>query len=243
MCVRAVPGTHSEVDQTASSLMRHQVVAKELERPEQRVLSMRDQFDPAVRIHAALRRFHQLEIAGVAIRAHVEPVTKVIDVVLVVARSGQEHRECAGRIVGVQKPILARDCLMRPNQQITLRPALPHPAIERVIRLLVDHDVVRLSCAELVSVDTRPSQRGRVLVGIEQRPAVIGPDQITGDAGQRVVEMGAGHQVLDADRVNTSSLEVGCIGEQLLIRTDLAARDLAEVTPLGEFVDVEQDLL
>ena len=186
---------------------------------------------------------HQPEVAGAVVGADVEPVAVVIDVVLVVAHAGPEHVERAVRPVGVEQPVLGGHRLRRRDQQVALRPALPDLAVERLVRLLVDEDVLGLRGAQRVPPDLVPAQRLGMLARVEEGAVVVGPDEVARHLRQLVVEQGVGGQVLHTDGVDAAAFNVYRIAEQAPVGADLQRRHLAKVVPLGQGVDVEQNML
>ncbi len=175
--------------------------------------------------------------------ADVEPAAIVVDLVLVAAGAGLEHLESAVGPVRVEDPVLGRHRLRRRDQQVPLRPALAHLAVERLVRLLVDQDVLGLRGPQRVPPDPVPAQRLGMQARVEEGAVVVGPDEVAGHARQLVVEQDPGRQVPDADGVDAAPLEVHRVGEQPPVGTDLERRHLAEVVTFGQDVDVQKDLL
>ena len=237
------PRPHVETGKAVASLLQHEVATEQGERLEKHVVAVRHHLDPPLGRGSRGVGLHQPEVAGAVVGADVEPAAVVVDVVLVVARAGPEHLERAFGTVGVEQPVLGGHRLRRSDQQVALRPGPAHLAVERLVRLVVDEDVLGLRCAQRVPPDLVPAQRLGMLARAEERSVVVGPDEVARHPRQLVVEQGIGGQVLHADGVDAAAFDVDRIGEQAPVGADLESGHLAEVAAFGQGVDVEQNLL
>ncbi len=116
-------------------------------------------------------------------------------------------------------------------------------ATEGLVLLLVDDRIVGGRRAQAVAEDPIGPERIRVLLSVEEGPAVVGPDHVRGDVPDRVVEDPARRQVLDADRVEAAAARIDPVGDQAIVRADLDAGHREIAVPIGQGVLVDQDFL
>ena len=128
----AVPATHPQPREPGVPFGHHQVVAEELEARYQHVFPMRDQLPPVLQRRRVSIGLQQPEVAGAVVRPNGEPAPVVVDVVLVTPLPRQERLQRRVRVRRVEIPELGGQGLVRPDQDVLLRPAQPDTARENV---------------------------------------------------------------------------------------------------------------
>src|SRR5690606_41622184 len=104
------------------------------------------------------------------------------------------------------------------DKKVFLSLGLVYHAGKLLILLFEVQLIQRIVLSELVLVDAMGAECLRILLGVEERLIIGGPDEIPGYFGNRVRIDFSGFEILKPDGVDASSDLVRCEGQYLLIR-------------------------
>jgi hypothetical protein len=215
------------------------VVLEQVDRLDAHRLAVRHELFPILLRVVRDRRGHDAVVDARVVRHDVEVVAAVVGVVLVIGLARDHHHRVGfGLVGGDQACFIGRLAVGDEEDPVAAARALG-VNVEELVLLVVEQRVfVR---ADDVAVEVVLAL-GVVLGGVENRLVVGGPEQRAGaldGVGQHL----AGGQVLDLQLVLAIAVVVGREEEELAVVADLKVADGHELLPLGELVDVEQDLL
>ena len=112
-------------NQAVAPLLHDQMVAEQLERLEQHVVAVRHHVAPVLAPGPIVGRLQQPEVARPGVAADIEAPAVVIDLILVPPLPRQEDREIAAGPIRLGVAVLGRERMVRADQDVALRAALP----------------------------------------------------------------------------------------------------------------------
>jgi len=184
-------------------------------------------------------RAHHAKVGVRVVRADVEVVAALVDVVFVLRTARCDAlRFCLG-CVGGQVPDLARDVVAGTDEDPGVRRGLVDADEERALLLEDDHVVVRRRTepVALRDVGTPVLREQRV----EEGGVVVRPGEGATDPLDAVGQKLAGREVLHHERVALGAVGVGRVREVAVVGRERERAETEEVVALGERRLVEED--
>ncbi len=218
------------------------MVLEEVDAREHDVGAVRDELLPVRAARRGDGRRHEPEVAAAGVRPDVEEVAAVLDVVLVVLLARGDERPLALGRVGLQDAGLRGRVAGALHHDPRAAPRAADADVEPLVLLLVEQGVGGRGRPDLVPVDAVRALRRLVLDGVEEGLPVRGPRDAR-DAQHPLGKERARLQVLHGERVLAEARVVRRVREEAPVVRRAERAEGHELLPLGERVQVEEDLL
>ena len=187
-------------------------------------------------------RRHQPVVGRLPVGADDPAVAEMIGLIKEVALARGDHCE-AGGVRGGCAALLVADCAVQIDADIPVVGRAADAHVIGVVLLLVDQPIGRGGRTEDVRLHALGEQSDGILLEVEDRPVVAGPDHAALDIGDAVREGLAGREVLHLEHILAAADGIERIGEQPVVRAHRAAGDLEEAVALGHGRLVEDHFL
>jgi hypothetical protein len=186
----------------------------------------------------------QPELLGPVVRHHEERVRAVRKhrVLCVVPHPGSPSADaawCAGRVVGVDDPHLARVAAPGPDHQQPTAPGGPEVHLEPFVGLLEHQRVLVVRRPDGVAPDLEGTV-DLVVDGVEELVRSGAPGAAVVAARHLVGQVIAGVEITEAQTVDLVAGPVERVGEQPVVRTDHRESELEMAAVVGQLALVEQ---
>lgn len=132
--------------------------------------------------------------------------------------------------------------MVRGDKKKLLGLALENVGRESLVFLFVDELVLAPFRAELMTKDAMGAEGLGILSRIEDGPVVVGPGEIAGDIGDHVFQDLAAVELLESNLVDSPTLGVDGISEEVLVGADPGELQCEKRLSLRQLVAVNQDL-
>ena len=242
--VPALEAQATQATQAVAALVEHEVVVEQLDVLDQHLRIVRDQRTPARAVaDAAIVHRHHAVVGCVPVGEHHPAPADVVGAVVEVRCARGDRLELAGGGGRGQHALLVVLGAAQVDHHVCARAASTQARVAALVGLVVHHHVARGIGADDVTLDAAAAQRGGVVLHVEQRLVVGGPDDVAAGARDLVGQQLPGGQVADADHVLAAAGGVLGVSQPVLRVAHRAVGDRIEALAGGQLVDVQQHLL